>query len=250
MKKNNLTKQFYQILREDNSQIDQVKSYAYKFTDENDCSTILKYFKQYQKAVEEGKVTLSKEDKDELDSGINKLKIAQYVACETAKEELKNKTNEQLAKDPQKVITQMCWFNDNILHDTTVTFCKSQTQQQTNQGTNTTTELGNNQSQPGTNTTTQGDNNQNKETENKSTTEEKPKPTPVEATKEVANTFDLKYPCLKDLPTKTSVDSEGYEYSYKVEKPTEDETVYYYLSGKCKIKNSDGSIVSKYFRCP
>ena len=41
------------------------------------------------------------------------------------------------------------------------------------------------------------------------------------------------------------------EYYYKVEMVDEDETVYYFMSGKCKIKkSSDGSVQSKYYRCP
>jgi hypothetical protein len=253
MKKTNLTKQFYQVLREDDSQIAQLKSYAYKFTDEHSCSEILKYFKQYQKAVEDGQVTISKEDKDELDSGITKLKVAQYIACDEAKKELKQNIDTQIAKDPQKVINQMCWFNDNMLHDNTVTFCKNQNQ--TQQGTNTQTEIGNTQTQQGTNTSTEVSNqttttdDKNKGTVEQPKVEEKPKPKPIEASDEVKTSFDERYPCLSKLQTKTIVNDDGGEFSYKVEMIDEDETVYYYLSGKCKIKKSDGSVQSKYFHC-
>jgi hypothetical protein len=251
MKKNNLTKQFYQLLREDDSQIAQLKSYAYKFIDEHSCSEILNYFKQYQKAVEDGQVTISKEDKDELDSGINDLELAQFIACKKAKKELKQNIDTQIAKDPQKVISQMCWFNDNMLHDNTVTFCKNQNQ--TQQGTNTQTEIGNTQTQQGTNTSTEVSNQTTTDDKNKGTVEQpkvEEKPKPIEASNEVKDSFDRKYPCLSKLPTKTAVNDDGAEFSYKVESFDGDETVYYYLNGTCKIKKlSDGSVQSKYFRC-
>ena len=39
------------------------------------------------------------------------------------------------------------------------------------------------------------------------------------------------------------------EYYYKIEMIDEDETVYYFMSGKCKIKKPTG-VESKYYRCP
>lgn len=72
---------------------------------------------------------------------------------------------------------------------------------------------------------------------------------PSKAPQNIVDRFDSKYPCLKDLPTMVNLDKDGNEYYYKVEKPTEDETVYYYMSGKCKIKTGE-QISSKYFKCP
>jgi hypothetical protein len=73
---------------------------------------------------------------------------------------------------------------------------------------------------------------------------------PSKAPQNIVARFDTNFPCLKELPTMVNLNKDGNEYYYKVETPTEDETVYYYMSGKCKIKTGDQLSPIKYFRCP
>ena len=75
---------------------------------------------------------------------------------------------------------------------------------------------------------------------------------PAIAPQNIIDEFNTKYPCLSELKTMVNVNNDdGIEYYYKVEKVDEDETVFYYLSGRCIIKKTDGSAPSKkYFRCP
>jgi hypothetical protein len=271
MKKNNLTKQFYVSINESSS--DELVTFIENFIDKNSCYQLREYLIKYREAIDAGKFTITDQERADLDRSIDSeeckaveimekgglkccyketTKEDNYL-CGVAQKKMKKQLTEKVNTDRNTVLTQMCWFNDNYIKDTTVKFCPSNNQ--TQQGTNTQTEIGNTQTQQGTNTSTEVSNqttttdDKNKGTVEQPKVEEKPKPKPIEASDEVKTSFDERYPCLSKLQTKTIVNDDGGEFSYKVEMIDEDETVYYYLSGKCKIKKSDGSVQSKYFHC-
>jgi hypothetical protein len=271
MKKTNLTKQFYVSINESSS--DELVTFIENFIDKNSCYQLREYLIKYREAIDAGKFTITAQERADLDRSIDseECKVGEIIEkgglkccykettkednylCGVAQKKMKKQLTEKVNTDRNTVLTQMCWFNDNYIKDTTVKFCPSNNQ--TQQGTNTQIEIGNTQTQQGTNTSTEVSNkttttdDKNKGTVEQPKVEEKPKPKPIEASDEVKTSFENKYPCLNKLQTKTIVNDDGSEFSYKVEMIDEDETVYYYLSGKCKIKKSDGSVQSKYFHC-
>jgi hypothetical protein len=71
---------------------------------------------------------------------------------------------------------------------------------------------------------------------------------PSIAPQNIIDEFNKKYSCLSSLKTMVNI-KDDVEYYYKVEMINDDEIVYYFMSGKCKIKKPTG-VESKYYRCP
>jgi hypothetical protein len=250
--KSNLTKEFYILIRE--SKDDELTTWTENFIEKNTCYQIREYLIKYRDAVNKGTFTLSNQEKsdltrsidgkcntgflgapDEKDAGFNccyNEKKKDNLFCGSAKKKTKETLKEKIKSDPKRVAEQMCWFNDNYIHDT-VTFCKTQTNPDSPTTNKTEVSTDKKVDSPVNTTTTI----QNK-VENKPQT---PKITDADL-----KGWD-KYPCLKQYPTKKKVTADG-EYTYKVIAYL-DKSKYYLLDGSVITKYKDGKEEKNYFEC-
>lgn len=251
--KSNLTKEFYILIRE--STDDDLTNWTENFIDSHSCYDLREYLIKYREAVKNKTFTLSNEEMADLNRSIEsedcrvweiqkkgglkccydqKTKKENTFICNMAKDEMKNQLKEKIKSDSKRVALQMCWFNENIIKDPKVTFCKPQTNSNTIT-TNKTEVPTNTKVDSPVNTTTQN------KTEISTPKKEQPKVTDADL-----KGWD-KFPCLKNYTTKKASTENG-DYTYKV-KAYGDHTEYYYLDGTMKIKDEKGNITTDYFEC-
>ena len=254
--KSNLTKEFYILIRE--SKDDELTTWTKNFINSHNCYELREFLIKYRDAVKSGKFKITPQEQADLDKAIESEKCGANIVekegglkccydnethkdkwllfanlCNQAKDKMINELENKIKSNRQRVVEQMCWFNDNYIKDTKVTFCKTQTNSNTITTNKTEVSTDKKVDSPVNTTTTI----QNK-VENKPQT---PKITDADL-----KGWD-KYPCLKQYPTKKKVTADG-EYTYKVIAYL-DKSKYYLLDGSVITKYKDGKEEKNYFEC-
>lgn len=93
---------------------DDIIAYAEKYIDDNTCKQILADMKLFRNAVNRGEVSISEDDKKELDRNISNLSLAMNFGCDGVKKMMKEKLREEVYKNMEKVKTSLCWSANNI----------------------------------------------------------------------------------------------------------------------------------------
>jgi hypothetical protein len=88
--------------------------YANDYIDNTSCDQIYQDMLKCQQAVNNGEITLSNEDKNELDDNIKKIKSYKGFACGTIKSKMKSEFQKQSTENPEKLKVMMCWFSKNV----------------------------------------------------------------------------------------------------------------------------------------
>lgn len=89
-------------------------NYANEYIDGHSCDQIYQDLLTYQKAVNNGEVSLSDSEKQTLEDSLSKIKKFKGIACGTIKSTMKTEFSSQASSDPESLLESMCWFSKNV----------------------------------------------------------------------------------------------------------------------------------------